>query len=73
MFGSFFEQAHLLNLFILGVSTQRCAPKCVRYFKTKPEDHSTGRSLNEKKIYGGTGLVCEKTEALYAELKGTVM
>ena len=40
------------------------------YFKTETEDHSTGRSLSGKKCMGvrdGTGLVCEKTEALYAE------
>ena len=37
------------------------------YFKTKTEDHSIGKILSEKK-YGGTGLVPEKTEALFAEL-----
>ena len=37
------------------------------YFKTKTEDHSIGKILREKK-YGGTGLVPEKTEALFAEL-----
>ena len=37
------------------------------YFKTETEDHSIGKNLNEKK-YGGTGLVFEKTEALFAEL-----
>ena len=41
------------------------------YFKTEAEDHSTVRSLNEKK-YGRTGLVSEKTEALYAELNERV-
>ena len=40
--------------------------KCT-YFKTQTEDHSIGRSLSGKKMYGGTGLVSEKTEALYAE------
>ena len=34
------------------------------YFKTEIEDHSIGRNLSEKK-YGGTGLLSEKTEALY--------
>ena len=37
------------------------------YFKTETEDYSIGRTLNEKKN-GGTGLVSEKTEALYGEL-----
>ena len=41
------------------------------YFKTKTDNHSVGRSLTEKK-YGGTGLVSEKTEALYAELNERV-
>ena len=37
------------------------------YFKIETEDHSIGKILSEKK-YGGTGLVSEKTEALFAEL-----
>ena len=37
------------------------------YFKTEPEDHSIGKILSEKK-YGDTGLVSEKTEALFTEL-----
>ena len=37
------------------------------YFKTETEHHSIGKILSEKK-YGGTGLVSEKTEALFAEL-----
>ena len=41
------------------------------YFKTETEDYSIRRRLNEKK-YGGTGLVPEKTEALYAELNERV-
>ena len=41
------------------------------YFKTKTEDHSIGKILSEKK-YGGTGLVSEKTEALFAELNERV-
>ena len=41
------------------------------YFKTETEDHSVGRSLREK-TYGGTGLVSEKTEALYEELNERV-
>ena len=48
VFGSFFEQDHLLNLFILGVLELLLS-----------EDLSIGRILNEKK-YGGTGLVSEK-------------
>ena len=36
-------------------------------FKTETEDRSIGKILSEKK-YGGTGLVSEKTEALFAEL-----
>ena len=35
------------------------------YFKTETEDHSIGKILSEKQ--GGTGLVSEKTEALFAE------
>ena len=38
------------------------------YFKTETEDHSIVKILSEKKKYGGTGLVSEKTEALLAEL-----
>ena len=38
-----------------------------RHFKTETEDHSIGRILSEKKCRC-TGLVSEKTEALYAEL-----
>ena len=34
------------------------------------EDLSIGRVLIKKK-YGGTGLIFEKTEALYSELNGT--
>ena len=37
------------------------------YFKTETEDYSIRRSLSEKKNRC-TGLVSEKTEALYAEL-----
>ena len=44
--------------------------KCT-YFKTETEDHSIGRSLSEKKCRD-TGLVSEKTEALYAELNERV-
>ena len=36
-------------------------------FKTETEDRSVGKILSEKK-YDGTGLVSEKTEALFAEL-----
>ena len=38
------------------------------YFKTETEDHSTGKILSEKKKNKGTGLVSEKTKALFAEL-----
>ena len=41
------------------------------YFRTETEDISIGKSLSEKK-YGGTGLVSEKTEALYTELNERV-
>ena len=37
------------------------------YLKTETEDHSIGKILSVKKN-GGTGLVSEKTEALFAEL-----
>ena len=37
------------------------------YFKTEAEDHSIGKILSKKK-YGGTRVVSEKTNALYAEL-----
>ena len=37
------------------------------YFKTETEDYSIGKILSEKKN-GGTGLVSEKKEALFAEL-----
>ena len=37
------------------------------YFKTETEDHSIGKILSEKKNWG-TGLVSEKTEALFEEL-----
>ena len=43
------------------------------YFKTETEDHSIGRSLSETKYRGlVSGLVSEKTEALYAELNKRV-
>ena len=38
------------------------------YFKTETKDHSIGKILSEKKKYGDTGLVSEKTEDLLAEL-----
>ena len=41
------------------------------YFKTETEDHSIRKILSEKK-YGGTELVSEKTEALFAELNERV-
>ena len=39
----------------------------VHVFQRETEHYSIGKILNEKK-YGGTGLVSEKTEALFAEL-----
>ena len=39
----------------------------VQVFKAETEDHSMRKILHEKK-YGSTGLVSEKTEALFAEL-----
>ena len=41
------------------------------YFKTQTQDHSIGRSVSGKKN-GGTGLVSEKTEALYPKLNERV-
>ena len=41
------------------------------YFKTETEDYSIGRSLSEKK-YGGTRLVSQKAEVLYAEINERV-
>ena len=41
------------------------------YFKTETKDHSIGKVLSEKK-YGGTGLVSEKTKALFAKLNQRV-
>ena len=37
-------------------------------FKTETDDRSIGEILSGKKRYGGTGLVSEKMEALFAEL-----
>ena len=54
-----------MNLFILGVYAKRW-PKCA-LISNEDEDHSIGKILSEKK-YGGTGLVSEKTEVLYAKL-----
>ena len=68
VFGSFFEQDHLLNLLILGVYAKRW-PKCARISKQKLR--TIGRSLSEKKCRG-TGLVSKETEALYAELNERV-
>ena len=65
VFGSFFQQDHLLNLFISGVYAKRW-PKCARISIQKL------RTTHWAKKYGGAGLVSEKTEALYAELNKTV-
>ena len=75
VFRSSFKQDHLLNLIILGVYTKVCT-----HFKTETDVSqnliddfflffSIRRILSGGKYgYGGTGLVSEKTEALYAEL-----
>ena len=65
MFGSFFEQDHRLNLFILRVYAKRW-PKYASISKQKLDNIHWGKK------YGATGLVSEKTEALYAELDKTV-
>ena len=65
VFGSFFQQYHLLNLFISGVYAKRW-PKCARISIQKL------RTIHWAKKYGGAGLVSEKTEALYVELNKTV-
>ena len=53
--GSFFEQYHLLNLFILGLYAKRWT-KCARISKQKLKTkHSVGMSLNEKKNMGVRG------------------
>ena len=44
-----------------------CSPKSDRWLWLS-KDLSIGRVLSEKK-YGGTGLISEKTEVLYTELK----
>ena len=64
VFGSFFEQDHLLNLFILRAYAKRW-PKCALISKQKL------RMIHWEKKYGGTGLVSEKMEAFYAELNET--
>ena len=65
MFGSFFEQDHLLNLFVLRVHAKRW-PKWARISKQRL------RTIHWRKKYGGAELVSEKTEAMYAELNETV-
>ena len=50
MFGSVFEQDHLLNLCILAFYAQRW-PKCACISKKETEDDSIRRSLNEKKKF----------------------
>ena len=66
MLGSFFEQDHLLNLFILRVYAKRW-PKCARISKQKL------RTIHWGKKYWGTRLVSEKNGSfVYAELNKTV-
>ena len=50
VFGSVFEQDHLLNLCILAFYAQRW-PKCACISKKETEDDSIRRSLNEKKKF----------------------
>ena len=66
VFGSFLERDHLLNLFILKGYATRWA-KCVRISKQKL------KTIHWGKKYWITGLVSEKTEALYVELNETVL
>ena len=61
MFGSFFEQDHLLNLIILEIWS-------IIFFLTFTVRGPYHRKDFKWKKYGGTGLISEKTEALYAEL-----
>ena len=61
VFGSFFEQDHLLNLFILRVYAKRLS-ECTHISKQKL------RTIHWGKKSGVTGLVSEKVEALCAEL-----
>ena len=80
--GSFFEQNHLLNIFISGGYAKRW-PKCARisiqklmqpkiwsmiFFLTLTVRGPFHRKDFKWKKYGGTGLISEKTEVLYAEL-----
>ena len=82
VFGSFFEQDHLLNLFILGVYVKGW-PKCARisiqklmqpniwsmnFFQTFTVRRPFRRKDFKWKKIGGTGLLSERTEVLYAEL-----
>ena len=60
VFGPFFEQNHLLNLFILRVFAKR-SPKCACISK-----QSLGTIPRGKK-HGGTGLASEKAEAFYMQ------
>ena len=60
VFGSFFEQDHLLNLFILRVFAKR-SPKCECISK-----QSLG-TIRRGKKHGGTGLASEKAEAFYMQ------
>ena len=69
MFGSFFEQGHILNSFILGVYAQRWLN--VHVFQNRNWEPLHRNELKWKK-YGGAGLVSEETDALYAELNERV-
>ena len=82
VFGSFFEQDHLLNLFISGVYAKRW-PKYARisiqklmqpkiwsmiFFLTLTVRGPFHRKDYKWKSIGGMGLISEKTEVLFAEL-----
>ena len=78
VFGSFFEQDYPLKLFILNAQEFNyknwCSLKFDQWFFSNfwlSEDLSIRSILSEKK-YGGTGLISEKTAALYAELNKRV-
>ena len=80
MCGLFFEKNHLLNWIILGVYS-KIWPKYARISKQTDAAQNliddfvltltVGRTFHRKdfkwKQYGGTGLISEQTEALYAE------
>ena len=89
MFGSFFQQDHLLNLFISGVYAKRW-PKCPYVFQYKnwcnPKSDQWfffltltvrwpfhRKDFKWRKIWGYGVNFWKKTEVLSVELKGTLM